>query len=83
MVFMKKKKELAKKETKCYKMTEIEIYEKFDNWSEDELNTKSMKSVYVKNIMANIIKHWRGEKKRGPRAIDGFRKFQIMKFLNQ
>ena len=24
--------------------------------------------------MTNIIKHCRGEKKRGPRAIDGFRK---------
>ena len=56
-------------------MTEREIYEKFDNLSKDELNTKSNKSVYVKNIiMTNIIKHCRGEKKRGPRAIDEFRK---------
>ena len=30
MVFMKKK-ELTKEETKCYKMTEREIYKKFDN----------------------------------------------------
>ena len=44
------KNELTKEETKCYKMTEREIYEKFDNLSEDELNTKSNKSVYVKNI---------------------------------
>ena len=65
------KKELTKEETKCYKMTEREIYKKFDNLSKDELNTKSNKSVYVKNIiMTNIIKHCRGEKKRGPRAID-------------
>ena len=56
-------------------MTEREIYEKFDNLSKDELNTKSNKNVYVKNnIMTNIIKHCRGEKKRGIRAIDGFRK---------
>ena len=35
------------------------------NLNEDELNTKSSKSVYVKNfIMTNIIKHCRGEKKR-------------------
>ena len=27
-------------------MTEKEIYEKFDNLSEDELNTKSHKDVY-------------------------------------
>ena len=45
-------------------MTEREIYEKFDNLSKDELNTKSNKNVYVKdNVMANIIKHSRGEKK--------------------
>ena len=67
--------ELSKEETKCYKMTEREIHEKFDNLSKDELNTKSNKSVYVKNIiMTNIIKHCTGEKKKGPRAIDGFRK---------
>ena len=56
-------------------MTEREIYEKFHNLSEDELNSKNNKSVYVKDIiMTNIIKHCRGEKKRGPRAIGGFRK---------
>ena len=59
------KKELTKEETKCYKMTEREIYEKSDNLSEDELNIKSNKNVFVKNIvMTNIIKHCRGEKKR-------------------
>ena len=53
-------------------MTKREINEKFDN---DELNTKSTKFVYVKNnAMKNIIKHCRGGKKRGLRAIDGFRK---------
>ena len=56
-------------------MTERGFCENFDNLSKDELNTKSNKSVYVKNIiMTNIIKHCRGEKERGPRAIDGFRK---------
>ena len=45
-------------------MIEREIYKKFDNLSEDELNTKSNKNVYVKNnVMANIIKYCRGEKK--------------------
>ena len=62
MVFMKKK--LTKEEIKNYKMTEREIYEKFDNFSEDELNTKNNKNVYVKNrVMTNIIRHFRGEKK--------------------
>ena len=57
-------KKLTKEEIKNYKMTEREIYEKFDNLSKDELNTKSNKNVYVKNnVMTNIIKHCRGEKK--------------------
>ena len=48
---------------------------KFDDLSKDELNTKSNKNVYVRNnVMSNIIKRCRGEKKRGIRAIDGFRK---------
>ena len=69
------KRKLTKEEIKCFKMTEREIFKKFDNLNEDELNTKSNKNVYVKNIiMTNIIKHCRGEKKRGIKAIDGFRK---------
>ena len=68
-------KELTKEKTKCYKMTEREIFKKFDNLNEDELNTKSNKNIFVKNnIMTNIIKRCRGEKKRGIRTIDGFRK---------
>ena len=58
------KRKLTKEEIKNYKMTEREIFEKFDNLSNDELNTKSSKFVYVKNnVMINIIKHCRGEKK--------------------
>ena len=58
------KRKLTKEEIKYFKMTEREIFKKFDNLSEDELNTKSNKNVYVKNnIMTNIIKHCRGEKK--------------------
>ena len=45
-------------------MNEREIFKKIDKLSEDELNTKSNKNVFVKNtIMANIIKHCRGGKK--------------------
>ena len=58
------KKNLAKEEIKNYKITEKEIYEKFNNLSKDELNTKSDKNVCVRNnVMTNIIKHCRGEKK--------------------
>ena len=68
-------KNLTKKQISSYKMTEREIYKKFSNLSEDEINTKSNKNVYVRNdIMTTIIKRCRGEKKRGIRAIDGFRK---------
>ena len=66
-------KKLTKEESECYKMTEGEFCEKFYNLDKDELNTKSNKNVFAKNtIMTNIIKHCRGEKERGPRAIDGF-----------
>ena len=68
-------KNLTKKQISSYKMTEREIYKKLSNLSEDEINTKSNKNVYVRNdIMTTIIKRCRGEKKRGIRAIDGFRK---------
>ena len=59
-----KKKELTKEVIKNYKMTERKIYEKLASLSEDELNEISNKNVYVKNnVMTNIIKHCRGEKK--------------------
>ena len=77
MVFMKKK-DLTKEETKCYKMTEREIFKKFDNLNEDELNTKSNKSVYVKNIiMTNIIKH------KQQTDLEKKQRFQTMKSLSQ
>ena len=56
-------------------MTERDIYEKFENLIEDELNTKNNKNIYVRNgVMTAIIKCCRGEKKRGIRVINGFRK---------
>ena len=62
-----------------YKITERDFYEKFSNLSEKELNTKSNKTVYIRNdVVTTIIKRCRGKKKRGIRAIDGFR---ILKFL--
>ena len=70
-----KTKNLTKEQISEYKIRERELYEKFDNLSEEELNTKSNKTVYVRNdVMTTIIKRCRGEKKRGIRVIDGFRK---------
>ena len=64
----------TKKQVNEYKMTKREIYKKFTNLSEKELNTKNNKKTYVRNdVMTTIIKHCRGEKARGIRAIDGFR----------
>ena len=58
-----------------YKMTETKIYEKLANLSEEELNAKSNKNVCIKNVVITaIIKCSRGEKKRGVRPIDRFRK---------
>ena len=46
-------------------MTERKFFEKYDNLSGDELNTKSNKNVYVKNdVMTTVIKRCRGEKKK-------------------
>ena len=63
MAFMKKKIRKSKK-IKKYKITEREIFENFDNLSEDELNRKSNKNVHVRNdVMTTVIKRCSGEKK--------------------
>ena len=47
-------------------MRKREIFEKYDNLSEDELNTKSNKNVYVENdVMTTVIKRCKGEKRGG------------------
>ena len=57
-------KNLTKEQIKEYKMTERKFFEKYANLSEDKLNTKSSKNVYVKNdVMSTVIKRCRGEKK--------------------
>ena len=56
-------------------MTKREIYKKFTNLSKKELNAKKNKNPYARNdVTTTIIKRCRGEKTRGIRAIDGFRK---------
>ena len=46
-------------------MTERKFFEKHDNLSKDELNSKSNTNVYVNNdVMTTVIKRCRGEKKR-------------------
>ena len=65
----------TKKQVNEYKMTKRQIYKKFTNLSDKELNAKNNKKMYVRNdVMTTIIKQCRGEKTRGKKAIDGFRK---------
>ena len=67
-------KNLTEEQIKKYKMTEREVFEKYDNLTKDKLNT-SHKNVYVRNdVMSTVIKSCRGEKKRAVRKIDGLRK---------
>ena len=56
---------LTNETIKKWKLTEREIFRKYDNLSENELNTKSNKKVCVRNdIMTFVIKHCRGKKAR-------------------
>ena len=65
----------SKEQVNEYKRTKREIYKKFTNLSQEKLNTKNNKNPYARNdVMTTIIKQCRGEKRRGIRAIDGFRK---------
>ena len=60
-----KTKNSTKEQIREYTITERELYEKSDNLSEKELNTKSNKTVYVRNdVITTVIKCYRGEKKR-------------------
>ena len=49
---------------KKYHLTDREIFGKYDNLSENELNKQYNKNVYVRNdAITSIIVHCRGEKK--------------------
>ena len=62
MVFVKQK-ILQKKQVNEYKMTKRQIYKKFTNLSEKELNAKNNKKTSVRNdVMTTIIKRCRGGK---------------------
>ena len=60
-----KTKNPSKEQVNEYKMIKKQIYKKFTNLSQEKLNIINNKKTYVKNnVMATIIKHCRGEKKR-------------------
>ena len=57
-------KKLTKEEIEYYKRTEREFLKTFYDYDEDSLNTKSNKTILVKNtIMTNIIKNCEDKKK--------------------
>ena len=47
--YVYKTKNLANKQIQKYKMTEREIFEKYDNLQKAELTTKTNKNIYIKN----------------------------------
>ena len=58
-------KNLTKQQIKNYKITEKEIFKKYDNLNKYELSANNNKEVYAKNdVMSTVIKRCRGEKKR-------------------
>ena len=60
-------KNLTNEQTKKCKIFERGISEKYDNFSENELNTKSNKNVYARSdVMTFVVEYCRDEeKKRG------------------
>ena len=59
-----KTKNPTKDQIKKHKMTEKEIFEKYANLSENELNAKNNNEVYAKNdVMTTVIKRCRSQKK--------------------
>ena len=65
----------TKEQVNEYKMTKREIYKKFTNLSNQELNTKNNKNPYArKDVMTTIIKRCRGEKTKDIGAIDDLEK---------
>ena len=54
-----------KDQIKKHKITEKEIFEKYANLSENELNVKNIKNVYAKkDVVTTLIKRSRGEQKK-------------------
>ena len=54
----------TKKQVNEYKMTKRQIYKKFTNLSEKELNTKNNKKTYVRNDVMTILLNDVEEKKQ-------------------
>ena len=86
--FKYERKNLTDNEIKKYKMTEREVFQKYDNLSEHELNNQNDKEVSVRiNVITSVTVNCTGEKKRAKKKKKkkgeikiklGFTKFDIM-----
>ena len=65
------RKNLTDKEIRKCKMTGTEIFKKYDNLSENELNSRNNKEIYVRNdVIMSVIVSCRGEKEEGKKLMD-------------
>ena len=65
------RKNLTDEEIRKYKMSEREIFKKYDNLSENERNNRNNKEIYVRNdVIMSVIVRWRGEKEEGKKLMD-------------
>ena len=90
--FKNERKNLTDNEIKKYKMTEREVFQKYENLSEHELNNQNDKEVSVRiNVITSVTVNCTGEKKRAKKKKKkkkkkkgefkrklGFTKFDIM-----
>ena len=85
--FKYERKNLTDNEIKKYKMTEREVFQKYDNLSEYELNNQNDKEVSVRiNVITSVTVNCTGEKMRAKKKKKkgefkrklGFKKFDIM-----
>ena len=62
------RKNLTDNEIKKYKMTEGEIFEKYDNLCENELNSENNKEVYIRKVvMTSVIVSSKKKRKKEKR----------------
>ena len=67
-------KSLTKEQIKKYKMSKRDIFEKFDNLVENELNAKATKKFMLKTMLWLLLLNSAEVKKRGERKMDTFRR---------
>ena len=63
-------------------MTEREVFKKYGNLSENELNSKKNKDIYISNdVISSVIVHWWSEEKRTKNTGEFRKKIEFTEFL--